>query len=72
MDLIMFLTFMINGCLYAFRGEVMFALGCFFISAVFWLAYKVGYAVEKAVTIKAAKELVEKFGESLANKEEKE
>ena len=72
MDLIMFLTFMASGCLYAFRGEVIFALGCFFISAVFWLAYKVGYAVEKAVSINAAKELVEKFGNSLVKKEEKE
>ena len=69
MDLIMFITFMVSGSIYAFRGEVMFALGCFFISAIFWMAYKIGMVAEKVVSIKATKELVEKLCNALTDKE---
>lgn len=65
MDIILFLTFIVSGCLYAIKGQVMFSLGCFFISAVFWMAYKISYTIEKASSFITVKEFAEKFINSL-------
>lgn len=61
MDLILFFTFIVSGSIYAFRGEMAFALGCFFISAIFWMAYKLGVVAKNITSINAVKELVQKY-----------